>query len=92
MAGDGTHRPGECNDPDHKLCDRFDPVNRPKHYATLDPEPIVVIENWNLGFCLGQVIKYLSRAGRKDPTKTVEDLSKARWYLDREIARLKKGA
>jgi hypothetical protein len=69
---------------------KFDPVNRPKHYATLFPEPITVIENWNLGFHLGQVIKYVSRAGRKDESKTVEDLEKARWYLDRAIANLKK--
>ena len=67
---------------------RFDTVNRPKHYA-LDPEPIVIIENWNLGYCLGQVIKYVSRAGRKDKGKEVEDLLKAAWYLRRRIGQLK---
>lgn len=64
-----------------------DAIN-PPHYAKLDPEPITVVEGWDLGFCLGNVLKYISRAGRKDASKHVEDLKKARWYLDREIARL----
>lgn len=68
----------------------FDPVHRPEHYATLTPEPIDVIESWGLGFHLGQVIKYVARAGRKDPTKTVEDLEKSAWYLNRYISRLKR--
>ena len=37
------------------------------------------------GFCLGNAIKYISRAGKKDPSAEIEDLSKARWYLDRYI-------
>jgi len=60
-----------------------DPI-RPKHYTELQPEPISVIEGWQLGFNLGNCVKYISRAGRKsaDP---VEDLRKAAWYLEREI-------
>ena len=50
-------------------------------------EPIDVIEDWNLGFNLGNAVKYISRAGRKDDVIT--DLEKARWYLDREITKLK---
>lgn len=69
-----------------------DVVNHPPHYGgdKLDNayETIKVIEAWELGFCLGNTVKYISRAGKKDPTKLVEDLQKARWYLDREIQRL----
>jgi len=65
-------------------------VNHPAHYAASGVEPITAIEAWGLGFCLGNTVKYIARAGRKDPTKLVEDLKKARWYLDREIERLSK--
>lgn len=65
----------------------MDAIN-PSHYADLKPEPIDVITGWGLGFCLGNAVKYIARAGRKDPAKHVEDLQKARWYLDREISRL----
>ena len=44
-----------------------------------------------LDFFLGQVCKYISRAGKKDPEKEVEDLKKARFYLDRKIELLEKG-
>jgi hypothetical protein len=65
-------------------------VNHPQHYGGDTPyEAIKVIEAWALGFCLGNAVKYISRAGKKDPAKAIEDLEKARWYLDREIATLK---
>lgn len=67
-----------------------DPVNHPSHYASSAVETIDAIEAWELGFCLGNTVKYISRAGKKDPAKTIEDLKKARWYLDREINRLEK--
>ena len=51
-------------------------------------EAIEVIEDWNLGFNLGNTIKYISRAGHKDKDKTIEDLKKSLWYLQREIANL----
>ncbi|RIV23636.1 DUF3310 domain-containing protein [Fibrisoma montanum] len=63
-----------------------DPVNHPAHYTDGQIEVIDFIEDKKLGFCLGNAVKYIARAGKKDPTKTVEDLQKARWYLDREIA------
>jgi hypothetical protein len=63
-----------------------DPIN-PRHYAELKPEPIEVIEAWGLGFCLANVIKYVSRAGRKPGADPIEDLKKAAWYLQREIER-----
>ena len=66
-----------------------DPIHNPSHYAAgRKYETIEVIDDWELGYRLGNSVKYISRAGRKDPAKTVEDLKKARWYLDREIAAL----
>ena len=60
-------------------------VNHPSHYGEEDNpyEAIKVIEAWQLGFNLGNVVKYLSRAGKKGDT--LEDLRKAAWYLQREI-------
>ncbi len=52
-------------------------------------EAIKVIEAWGFGFNLGNVIKYASRAGKKDPTKEIEDLEKAAWYLNRQIESLR---
>lgn len=46
----------------------------------------MVIEAWGLGFNLGNALKYISRAGRKDPAKTEEDLQKAIWYINRELS------
>ncbi len=67
----------------------FNKVNHPPHYAKgRKYEPIDVIEDWGLGFSLGNALKYISRAGRKD--NFIQDLEKAKWYLDREIQRLKK--
>ena len=64
-----------------------DPVNRPSHYAEgRKYEPIAVIEDWSLGYHLGNALKYISRAGRKQ--NTIEDLRKAVWYVNREIDRL----
>ena len=66
-----------------------DPIHNPSHYAAgRKYETIEVIEDWDLSYRLGNSVKYISRAGRKDPAKTVEDLKKARWYLDREIEAL----
>jgi hypothetical protein len=66
-------------------------VNHPKHYGGKDNpyEAIKVIEAWDLGFCLGNTIKYISRAGKKD--ETIQELEKALWYLKREIKNLKHG-
>ena len=69
-----------------------DPVDHPPHYRSGGIETIDAIEAWGLNFHLGNVVKYISRAGKKDPAKTVEDLQKARWFLDREITRRTKGA
>lgn len=65
-------------------------VDHPPHYGGGDDpyEAIKVIEAWSLGFCLGNAVKYIARAGRKNPELHLQDLRKARWYLDREIAKL----
>lgn len=66
-----------------------DPVNHPSHYQHHNGvECIQVVEHMN--FCRGNAIKYIWRAGEKDPTKELEDLKKARWYLDREITRIER--
>jgi hypothetical protein len=65
---------------------KYDQVERPAHYTYSAIEPIDVIEAWQLGFHLGNVLKYVARAGRKGVS--IIDLKKARWYLDREIARM----
>ena len=59
-------------------------VNHPDHYGGEgDPyEAIKVISAWDLGFCLGNAVKYISRAGKKDPDKKSEDIKKAIWYLN----------
>ncbi len=61
-------------------------INHPDYYKSGKYEAIDYIEAHNLNFNLGNVIKYVTRAGRKD-SNIVTDLSKARWYLDREISR-----
>jgi hypothetical protein len=70
-----------------------DLVNHPAHYGGKDSpyETIKVIEAWGLGFNLGNAVKYISRAGLKDEAKHLEDLKKARWYLDRAIMNMEGG-
>jgi hypothetical protein len=65
-------------------------VDHPKHYGGADNayEAIKVIEAWELGFCLGNTVKYIARAGRKPDTSQLIDLKKAAWYLNREIERI----
>jgi len=63
-----------------------DPINYPPHYTATAIEPIQAIEAWGLGFCLGNCVKYIARAGRKGPA--LEDLKKARWYLERQIKQM----
>lgn len=66
-----------------------DPVNNPSHYTDGKIEVIDFIEDKKLDFHLGNTVKYIARAGKKDPAKTVEDLEKAKWYLERKINKLK---
>lgn len=66
-----------------------DPVSHPSHYTDGKIEVIDFIEDKRLNFHRGNAVKYVCRAGKKDPGKEIEDLEKARWYIDREIERLK---
>ena len=65
-------------------------VNHPQHYGGEDNvyEAIEVIEAWDLGFHLGNTVKYISRAGKKGTDKELQDLKKALWYLQRKIENL----
>lgn len=66
-----------------------DPVNHPAHYCDVGIETLDYILAKNMDFLLGQVCKYISRAGKKDPEKELEDLEKAQFYLARKIELLK---
>lgn len=68
-------------------------VNHPTHYGGENNiyEAIKVIEAWDLDFHLGNTVKYISRAGKKNPEKELEDLKKALWYLERKIKILSEG-
>lgn len=68
-----------------EVTDTPDLVNSPPHYTEGGFETIDFIEAKDLNYRLGNVIKYVSRAGRKVDTNPVEDLEKALWYLNREI-------
>jgi len=73
---------GVCNT---CLSSASDAINWPKHYNMGKIQPIDVIESWNLDFRLANSLKYIARAGKKDPVKTKEDLEKAIWYIKRFI-------
>lgn len=67
-----------------------DPVNHPAHYTTGKIECIDFITDKRLNFCRGNAVKYIIRAGLKDPEKEIEDLEKAVFYLNHEIEELRK--
>lgn len=67
-----------------------DVVNHPSHYTDGKIEVIEFIEDKNLSFHRGNAVKYICRAGKKDPQKEIEDLQKAIWYINREIKNLKR--
>lgn len=69
-----------------------DPVNRPIHYRHGKIEVIEFIEDQKFSYHRGNAVKYICRAGKKDPLKEVEDLQKAIWYLEREVKSLKENA
>ena len=66
-----------------------DAVSHPSHYADGKIEVIDFIEDKGLNFNRGNAVKYICRAGKKDPAKEIEDLEKAMWYISHEIERLK---
>lgn len=65
-----------------------DVISHPSHY-TQGIECMDYIESHKLNYARGNIIKYVTRAGLKDASKEVEDLEKAKWYLNREIERIK---
>lgn len=71
------------------MSEKEEAVNSPNHYKSSKFEVIDIIEEFDLNFRLGNTIKYILRAGKKDPLKFKEDLQKALWYLDREIKKRK---
>jgi hypothetical protein len=73
-----------------KTWEKKESVNHPSHYGGADNvyEAIKVIDAWELGFALGNTVKYISRAGKKDTSKELEDLKKALWYLQHHIETL----
>ena len=60
----------------------------PDYYCEGSIETIDFIEAKELGFCLGNAVKYISRAGKKNPETEIEDLQKAKWYIERRIKEL----
>lgn len=85
-----VRKKGEGSSIDLELAEDSDNVSHPPHYADGWSNGAEVIDlTEHLSFCAGNVVKYVCRAGRKDPDKYVEDLEKARWYLDREIERVR---
>lgn len=70
-------------------CHNLTQVEHPSHYQGTGLEAIEVIEAFNLGFNLGNAIKYLLRAGKKGDA--IQDLEKAQWYICRELTRLGEG-
>lgn len=69
----------------NRIVNQCDDINHPSHYTQGNIEVIDYIEDKKLGYRLGNVVKYVSRAGHKDDA--IKDLKKARWYLNREIAK-----
>lgn len=96
FAGDGAFRPGDLvavaapalSEPAPQ-----DAINAPAHYIEgRKYEPVDVIVDWGLPYLLGNVVKYLSRAGRKVRSSYLSDLLKAEFYLKRAIAQVQDGA
>ena len=66
-----------------------DPVNHPSHYTKGKIEVADFIADQKLNFDRGNAVKYVCRAGSKDPEKEIQDLEKAIWYINHEIKMLK---
>jgi hypothetical protein len=66
----------------------YEHVQHPAHYAGNGLEAITVIEAWELGFCEGNAVKYISRAGNKPGSTALEDARKCLWYVRRWVEQL----
>jgi hypothetical protein len=89
MSEQVNNMPGHRNPPPPPEREQ---VNHPQHYGGENNpyEAIKVIEAWELGFSLGNTVKYISRAGKKGKDKELEDLRKALWYLQHHIETIEK--
>lgn len=88
LISENTERVFNPETKDYEVIPKNDEVNHPSHYNTGNIEVIDYIEDQDLNFNLGNVVKYVSRAGKKDASKTIVDLKKAKFYIEREIKRL----
>jgi hypothetical protein len=83
-------------DSSEKLSERVfgehDPVNHPSHYTSHPSGVECIVVTRHMNFNLGNVVKYLWRAGMKEEAPTIQDLEKAAWYLNDEIEQRKKEA
>lgn len=86
--GYGSRKKAQHCEEEHKHGPKDDAVNHPSHYTLGGVEVIDAIEAWELGYNLGNAVKYIARAGKKDPNKEVEDLKKGAFYLQRQIDNL----
>ena len=79
------------NDVENKTENKTENKKYTGYYASVDGsmDAEVVINKFNLSWNRGNVLKYIIRAGKKDPNKEIEDLEKARNYINYEIERLK---
>jgi len=66
-----------------------DKINPPHYKSEGGLESIDVIEKFNLGFNLGNAVKYILRAGKKEGEPELDDLMKARWYIERRLMQLR---
>ncbi len=82
----GGYKPSVQLKPDKPILP--DPVNHPSHYCDGGIETADFIEAKGLNWQRGNAIKYISRAGKKDPDTEAEDIRKAIWYLERDVARM----
>lgn len=88
MTFTSTKKEAILNSAESSKIKALDMINHPSHYTDGKIEVIDFIEEKNLNFHRGNAVKYIARAGKKDPSKEVKDLQKAVWYLNREIERL----
>lgn len=87
LAEADSMNPFTDNGRDYRPRVKVDQVNHPPHYQLPGIEAIAITKHLN--FCSGNVVKYIVRAGRKDPDKHLEDLEKAAFYLAAEIDRVR---
>lgn len=74
------------------MTEKAEMVDHPAYYTDGKIEVIAYIEDKRLDFCLGNAVKYISRAGKKDKSKETEDLEKAIWYIERRIKEIENEA